>query len=161
MNKRKAYQLTLPKKRMSVGCLFFDNNGRLLIVNPTYKKPWEIPGGTVETNESPREALIREVAEELGLDCQPGRLLCIDYSSENVRRTESLQLIFDGGSLSKKQITRIRLPYDELSEYRFVNTKKGLRKLNPKLRRRVQHCLKVLSGEATAVYLEEQTVIRD
>ncbi len=161
MNKRKAYQLTLPKKRMSAGCLFFDDNGRFLIVNPTYKEPWEIPGGTVEANESPRQAAIREVAEEIGLNCEPRRLLCIDYSKENDRRTESVQLIFDGGVLSKKQIKRITLPADELSEYRFVAPKKGLNKLNPKLRRRIHHCLRVLAGKTTVLYLEEQIPMGD
>jgi hypothetical protein len=30
---------------MSAGVLFFDEAGRLLIVEPTYKPNWEIPGG--------------------------------------------------------------------------------------------------------------------
>ena len=34
---RKAYQQSLPKKRVSAGCLFFDKSQRLLIVKPTYK----------------------------------------------------------------------------------------------------------------------------
>ena len=41
---RKAYHQSLPKKRISAGCLFFDRSRRLLIVKPTYKEGWEIPG---------------------------------------------------------------------------------------------------------------------
>src|SRR5690606_12767250 len=63
---RKAYQRTLPRKRVSAGCLLFDEAGRLLIVNPTYKDGWEIPGGAVEANESPLDGCIREIREELG-----------------------------------------------------------------------------------------------
>ena len=153
---RKAYHNSLPKKRISAGCLFFDTNGRLLIVNPTYKKPWEIPGGSVEANESPRATVIREVLEELNLTVEPGRLLCVDYSGETQKRTESLHLIFEGGILSEAEITAIKLPPEELSEFRLLKPKEALLLLNPKLRGRVLHCLRVLSGEAAMIYLEEQ-----
>jgi 8-oxo-dGTP pyrophosphatase MutT (NUDIX family) len=35
------------------------------LLEPTYKEDWEIPGGIIEENESPREACKREVLEEL------------------------------------------------------------------------------------------------
>jgi 8-oxo-dGTP pyrophosphatase MutT (NUDIX family) len=152
---RKAFQETLPKKRISAGCLFFDEKGRLLVVNPTYKKTWEIPGGVVEQNESPRETVVREVYEELGLFCKPQRLLCVDFSDENKKRTESLQFIFLGPPLSKEQIEAIKLPAEELSEFRILPPKKATKLLNKKLRRRVRHCLTVLDQEVT-LYLEEQ-----
>ena len=33
------------------------------------ERGWEIPGGHLEANESPDEALVREVREETGLEC--------------------------------------------------------------------------------------------
>lgn len=153
---RKAFQQSLAKKRGSAGCLFFDANGRLLIVNPTYKKTWEIPGGSIEANESPRTTAMREVLEELSLACSPGRLLCVDYSGESHDRTENFQFIFDGGTLAQAEIEAIRLPVDELSEYRLLPPKKAVKLLNKKLRKRVRHCLRVRSGKSSAIYLEEQ-----
>jgi len=152
---RKQYQQTLPKKRISAGCLFFDEADHLLIVNPTYKDTWEIPGGVVEQNESPRGTVIREVAEELGLVCLPERLLCVDYTGETHKRTESLQFIFLGPKLTDDLISTIRLPAEELSEYRILPPDKAVRLLNKKLRRRVRHCLRVLNEQRT-LYLEEQ-----
>ena len=38
----------MPRKRVSAGALFRDAAGRILVVEPTYKDSWEIPGGIVE-----------------------------------------------------------------------------------------------------------------
>ena len=39
--------------RVGAGVLFRDGAGRVLLVKPTYKNGWEIPGGYVERGESP------------------------------------------------------------------------------------------------------------
>jgi ADP-ribose pyrophosphatase YjhB (NUDIX family) len=156
---RKTYQETLPGKRISAGCLFFDEAKRLLVVNPTYKDTWEIPGGVVEQNESPRDAVIREIAEELGIECFPERLLCVDYSSESDTRTESLQFIFLGPVLTADMIAAIRLPEEELSEYRLLVPQKAVKLLNRKLRRRVRHCHVIIDRQET-LYLEEQQLVK-
>ena len=86
-----AYLATLPKKRMAVGVLFVNTRDELLIVKPTYRPEWLIPGGTVEANESPYRAGVREVQEELGLVLPLGRLLCMDYQSAKPQKSESIQ----------------------------------------------------------------------
>lgn len=151
----RAYQLSLPKKRISSGALLFDEAGRLLIVNPTYKEGWEIPGGAVEANESPLACCIREVAEELGITWRPQRLLVVDFAQETLQRTESLNFIFYGGVLPTELITTIRLPFNELSEFRLMEPGEALGMFKRRLRRRVARCLPLIaSGEM--LYLEEQ-----
>jgi ADP-ribose pyrophosphatase YjhB (NUDIX family) len=152
---RKAYQKRLPKKRISAGCLLFNEAGQLLIVNPTYKDGWEIPGGTVEANESPLQGCIREIWEELGLEWRPLRLLVVDYNPETAERTESLNFIFDGGTLSMEQAASITVPPREISEFRFMEPELAVQMLKRRLRRRVTTALQQrVTG--TPAYLEEQ-----
>jgi 8-oxo-dGTP diphosphatase len=53
-----------------VAALFLKDN-KLLICQRTRYQPlplkWEFPGGKIETGEQPRDALIREIDEELGV----------------------------------------------------------------------------------------------
>src|SRR4051812_23503587 len=55
------------RKRVAADVLITDRVGRVLLVDPTYKEGWDIPGGMVEANEPPRVAAERELREELGL----------------------------------------------------------------------------------------------
>jgi 8-oxo-dGTP diphosphatase len=44
-----------------------DERGWVLVVRPSYKKRWHLPGGYVHIGETPARAVAREVAEELGI----------------------------------------------------------------------------------------------
>ena len=73
---------------MAVGALFRDEDGRVLLVDPTYKPTRDLPGGAVEKEESPYAACRREVAEELGLDRPPGRVQVVDWVPSRPERPE-------------------------------------------------------------------------
>src|SRR5690348_2961409 len=52
----------VPAIPVSAGALIFDRRGRLLIIKPTYKSGWTIPGGVMEADgETPWQACMREV----------------------------------------------------------------------------------------------------
>ncbi|MBO4515118.1 MAG: (deoxy)nucleoside triphosphate pyrophosphohydrolase [Lachnospiraceae bacterium] len=45
-----------------------------------YKDGWEFPGGKIEQNETPEEALRREIQEELNMDISVGeKLMTVEY----------------------------------------------------------------------------------
>jgi 8-oxo-dGTP diphosphatase len=136
---------------VAAGALFVDDEGRVLIVEPTYKETWEIPGGRVEPGETPREACVRELREELGLDLAPGGLLVVDWAPrEGVDR---VLFVFDGGALSGAQVEAITLPPDELASWAFVPPSELATWMAPWLVRRVLAALGARTAGATR-YLE-------
>jgi 8-oxo-dGTP pyrophosphatase MutT (NUDIX family) len=146
------FDAVLPRKHVAAGCLFLDELGRILLVKPVYKQPWEIPGGGVEADESPLAACRREVREELGIDRPPGRLLCVDHRNAIPDvRGDALRFIFAGAPLSQGDLTTIQLDPTELSEWRFVAVDALDEYVIPALARRLRACIHARA----AVYLEE------
>lgn len=145
------FTASLPVKRMAAGLLFGDEGGRVLLVEPTYKDVWEIPGGTVESNESPRAAAVRECREELGLTLVPGRLLVVDWVPPAGSRTEGVMFVFAGGVLDSSAIT---LPADELRSWAWCTPAEADARLSPLLARRVAACRQALI-EGRTTYLED------
>lgn len=87
----------LPRKRAIGQLLVRDPDGRVLLCQLTYKRDWDLPGGVVEVGESPRVAVSREVAEELGLELAAGGLLLTDWLPPWGGWDDAVCLVFDGG----------------------------------------------------------------
>lgn len=118
-----AFWASLPTKNVAAGWLLTDDHDRVLLVKPSYKEPWEIPGGIVEAGEAPSAAARRELHEELGVDRAPRRLLVADYrtAAPGGGRPDGLRFVFDGGVVTDAEAADIRLPADELVDHRFVD----------------------------------------
>lgn len=120
---------------VAAGVLLFDEQDRVLLVDPTYKPGWEFPGGVVEPGESPARAAVREVAEELGLHLRTvPPLLVLDWEPPRPPHMGGLRLLFDGGRLAADRARRLLLPPDELRGWRFVTPAEADRLL-PRVRR--------------------------
>jgi 8-oxo-dGTP diphosphatase len=144
------YVASLARKRMAATAFFRDGEGRVLLVNPVYKQTWDLPGGAVEAEESPHAACRREVAEELGLDRPPGRVLAVVWVPSRPERPEGLIVVYDGGVLSEAEIEEIVLADGELAEFAFVARDEVAGLLTPLLARRVASCLDALAAAAVA-----------
>ena len=145
----------LPKKRMASGAIFFNEKMEILVVKPTYIDDWSIPGGIVELNESPAEGCRRELKEEISLDIKLKDLLIVDYYNGTETSTESLNFIFYGGILNDSSINEIKLPPEELENYKFINVERIEEYLSGRLLRRVKQAIIALDEKKT-LYLEEQ-----
>lgn len=144
----------LPRKRMAATMFLTDPAGRVLLVKPTYKPRWDLPGGVIEAGESPRQAAAREIEEELALQLRPGQLLVVDYVSAAASSsgTEGLITVFDGGTI--KDPSAIQIPDDELQAFAFVALDQVTDHLPPLLARRAW-AAEQARASATVCYLED------
>src|ERR1700744_6266817 len=93
---------TLPAIPASAGALISDRRGRLLVLKPTYKSGWTIPGGVMEADgETPWEACRGEGREECGLDVRSGRLVCVDFRRPRPGRPGGMRFLFDCGVIEE------------------------------------------------------------
>lgn len=113
-----AFYASRPRSRLAAGALVTDGRGDVLLVEPTYKANWEVPGGGVEAHETAPAACARECREELGLELAVGRLLVVDHQLDPPPRGDAVMFLYEGGVLAEP--TGITLQRSELRSYRFV-----------------------------------------
>jgi 8-oxo-dGTP diphosphatase len=131
--------LSLPAIPVSAGALIFDPAGRLLILKPTYKSGWTIPGGVMEADgESPWEACQREVREETGLEVSRGRLAAMDFRPAKPGRLAGIRYLFDCGQVDDEALAEVKLQPEEISESRLVPLTEAFTLLRGPISRRVQ-----------------------
>ncbi len=72
-------------------------NGRILLHRASYDSQWSLPGGRVELMETAVYALRREIAEELGVTAEIGRLRWVvdDFYHDPGYHVHELCLYFD------------------------------------------------------------------
>ena len=89
----------MPKRiTLVVACALVDEDNRVLIAKRPGDKHmgglWEFPGGKVEENETPEEAIIRELAEELGIDVTQSCLAPLTFASHDYDKFHLLMPLY-------------------------------------------------------------------
>ncbi|TQN31706.1 ADP-ribose pyrophosphatase YjhB (NUDIX family) [Haloactinospora alba] len=144
----------LPRSRGAATALLRTGDGRVLVVNPTYKPGWGMPGGVVEQGESPLAACRRECREELGFVPRLWGLVGVDWLPPDVSPDQRPATIFVfAGGLEQEDLGRVRLPEEELSEATLLWPEELGDYLNASVARRITQSVRAASHGST-VYLE-------
>lgn len=143
----------LPRKRLIAHVVMRDDHGRILLCETTFKPDWELPGGIVEPGESAREAAVREVREELGIDLSPGPPLVFDWLPPYLGWDDAVEMIFDGGVIHKGDLAKFELEAREIRSVRLVTLDEAAELVTPLSHRRLSIALSLAPGEFA--YLED------
>lgn len=145
-------EYAVPAIPVSAGALIFDRSRRLLILKPTYKSGWTIPGGVMEADgETPWQACQREVREECGIEVSSGRLACMDYRKPRDGRPGGVRFLFDCGSFADDVLGDVTVQSEEISAHELAPLPEALKLLRKPIRRRVKAAI----GSSATVYLEQ------
>ncbi|MCB8877323.1 8-oxo-dGTP diphosphatase MutT [Acidisoma silvae] len=116
-------------------CVLIDGQGRVLIARRPEGRAmaglWEFPGGKLEPGESPEEALIRELREELGVDVARSCLAPFVFASHSYPKFHLLMPLFlcrrwQGHPVAREgQLLRWVTP-DEMMDYQMLPADKPL-----------------------------------
>ena len=148
--------------KVAAGALFVDS-GKILLLKPSYLDYWLPPGGKVEPGESPRDGCAREVLEEVGIQLNPRRLLCVDFIPQGSQigltgktrttKEDELVFMFDAGQLSQDIADRIQLDGKEVIDSRWLTPEEAVPLIPNYLQQRLPRCLDAHQSEVT-MYLE-------
>jgi 8-oxo-dGTP diphosphatase len=131
------------RKKVSVGGIAFDDRGRILLVNPSYKARWDLPGGILEAGEDPVTGLRREIGEELGVDCRVGELRAVDYGASDWEGAEVIMLTFLV-ELSQATPQAFKLTDGEITEAEYHDPATALTMVTARMRDRLRLALRMV-----------------
>lgn len=81
-----------------VAAALIDGEGRVLVQRRPAGRAmaglWEFPGGKIEPGEAPENALVRELAEELGISVDPRALAPLTFASAGLGDRHLLLLLY-------------------------------------------------------------------
>ena len=109
-----------------------ENNGQYLLIKRSkikrglpnvYPSYWDIPGGSVEENELPREAALREAMEEVNQKIRIDKIIHEDSQFDTSKNTVFTRLVYTGRFLEESDII---LDSEEHSDFVWITSLKDL-----------------------------------
>lgn len=87
-----------------------------------YPEFWDIPGGSVEDYEKPRDALIREFKEEVGLNVAVDSIIHEDSQYDDYKNIMFTRLVYTCSLKIQERFIQIILDPQEHTQYRFISS---------------------------------------
>lgn len=84
--RQRAVRTASPSYTLGAQARIEREDGRVLLVKASYRWRWGMPGGLMDTGESPEQAVLREVKEETGLDIvlEPDPIVLVETTMQRV-----------------------------------------------------------------------------
>lgn len=122
----------------AIYAFIIDKNGNVLLQKRSANKKmwpnmWDVTvGGHVDSNEFGRQALIREVKEELGIDIKDDEIKYLVGSTSITKKENIIDKHFNECYLITKEIdiAKIDLQKEEVSEVKYFTKKEILERIN-------------------------------
>lgn len=133
----------------SIGGIIFDDQKRVLLQLSAEDQNWYVPGGAIDPDEQPADALVREMREECGLIVEPVRIVAVSTSPRhaypNGHRVQYVGIIF----LCRVIGGELLVGDDESLEFRYFDTR-----ALPPLRRDHQQWIEVAQRGREAAFFD-------
>jgi ADP-ribose pyrophosphatase YjhB (NUDIX family) len=152
---QRAYWAQVEAPMASCTALITDADGQILVVDPTYKDGFDMPGGMVCAGETQIEGLERDLAEELDLTGVPvGRLLVVDQVPVARYGRAMVVTVFHVGPLTDEQCKSLRFADGEIGAAEFLPVDEALGRLPHRLARRIKAAHAALLTGVPAVLVD-------
>lgn len=135
-------------RTIASGVVVRSDDGRVLLLQPSYKPEWEIPGGMVEAGEDVVGTARRECLEELGFELPVGALLAVAYTPVNSRRPDAMAFLFDGGVHPLDLVERASFADGEILSARWCGRSEIAERASGPLARRLLTILDAFDSRA-------------
>jgi 8-oxo-dGTP pyrophosphatase MutT (NUDIX family) len=127
-------------KTIGARALVIKNSNEFLLVKHTYTVGWYTVGGAVERGETPREAIKRELVEEVGVYAEDPKLFSIYYNNSEKRDDYIAFYIVD--NFTQKEVKSNEIAQSKWFQYSHLNDE-----VSPATKRRIDEYLKIKNVE--------------
>lgn len=133
-----------PSHVVAADDLAWDGSGRLLMVKTHNRASLVLPGGLVESGESPAAAGRREVLEEVGIEVSVGRLLAVQHLPAQDGKPSSVQFVFDSEPIAGSPV--LTLQEDEIAAVHWLDPEESIARYGTRGQARLHAALRAHSG---------------
>ncbi|TWP37940.1 NUDIX hydrolase [Leekyejoonella antrihumi] len=144
----------LPTKRAIAQALIRDEAGRVLACELVYKHYWDLPGGVVDPHESPAQAVVREIAEELGVDAVIRELAVVSWLPPWQGWDDATLFLFEA-TVSAQQLSEAVLQPREIKALHWCDEREFADHAADYTTRLVRRAVQQLDEGVGTAYLED------